>query len=494
MANNLPVSRLINVQVFLSPAAAQSQNLSSLLVLGSSLTIDTLQRIRSYETLDAVAQDFGNSSPEYLSALLWFQQAPQPTSLLIGRWAKTAAAGQLLCGPLSATYSSVTAWNAISTGAFKVAIDGAAAADVTGLNFSTATNLNNVASIIDTALTGATVAYDSVNNRFVFTSATTGATSSVSFLTSPTTGTDISGFLGGLASSSGAYVADGIAAETALEAVQLFENRFSQQWYALMIPEAVNADHLAVAGYIEATNTKHLYGVTTLEGGTLSAVSTSDIGYQLAQLKYKRSITQYSATNAYAVASLFGRALTVNYNGNATTITLMYKQEPGIVAETLSQTQIAAVEAKLVNVFVNYNNNTAIIERGTTASGNYIDEITGLDWLSTSIQTALYNVLYLTTTKVPQTDAGNHLLATTIESVCSQGVDNGFLAPGTWQASGFGSLNTGDYLSKGFYVYAPPASSQAPQDRAARKSVPFQIAVKLAGAVQTVDVLINVNR
>lgn len=83
---------------------------------------------------------------------------------------------------------------------------------------------------------------------------------------------------------------------------------------------------------------------------------------------------------------------------------------------------------------------------------------------------------------------------TTVEQVCAQGVVNGLLGPGVWNSGGFGALNQGDFLAKGFYVYAPPISTQAQADRAARKSVPIQVAAKLAGAIHSIDVLINVNQ
>jgi hypothetical protein len=66
------------------------------------------------------------------------------------------------------------------------------------------------------------------------------------------------------------------------------------------------------------------------------------------------------------------------------------------------------------------------------------------------------------------------------------------MAPGIWTGSAFGQINTGDYLPKGFYVYQPPISSQSSTDRAARKSVPFQIAAVLGGAVHSASVAINV--
>lgn len=493
MSNALPISRLINVSVNLSPNPAQIQNLSTLLILGASDTINTVERFRNYTDIAGVATDFGNSAPEYLAAVLWFEQTPQPTTLMIGRWAQTASHGKLVGATLSAANQAVATWTAINSGGLSIAVDGSTQ-NLTGLNFSAVTNLNGVASIIDAALTGATIVWNATYGRFEITSSTTGVTSLVGFATSPASGTDISGLAGWTAASSGAYAVPGLAAETAISAATLFDVNYGQAWYALQMLGVSNSNHLEIAAYIEATNTKHLYGITTQEAGVLVASDTSNIAYQMKALGYKRTVTQYSSSNLYAVASLFGRILTVDYDGNSTVITLMYKQEPGIVAETLNSNQIGALENFNCNVFVAYNNSTAIIEKGVVASGDFLDIITGTDWLSLDIQNELYNLLYTSTTKVPQTDAGNHLLATTIEAVCSQAVTNGLLAPGVWQAGGFGALKQNDFLPKGFYVYAPPIATQNSANRAARKSVPIQVAVKLAGAIHTVSVIINVNR
>ena len=76
----------------------------------------------------------------------------------------------------------------------------------------------------------------------------------------------------------------------------------------------------------------------------------------------------------------------------------------------------------------------------------------------------------------------------------ARAVNNGLVAPGVWNAGGFGQLQQGQMLSSGYYVYAPLVASQSQADREARKSVPIQVAAKLAGAVHSVNVLINVNR
>ena len=500
MGASLPISSLINVTVNLSPNAAQSQSTSVALVLGNSPVIDTVTRMRRYFSLSAVAGDFGTTAPEYYAAVLWFEQTPQPAQLNIGRWAQTASAGQLIGAPLT-TYANVSAWTGITAGSFKLQIDGGAATDVTGMNFAGAVTMQGVAAIMQTAARSAlsdlvTIVWNAAFQRFEITSPTTGSTSSVAFLLAAASGTDISLNMAMRAVSSGAYTVVGVAAETAVAAAALFDTLFGQQWYALVMPTiAADADHVAVANFIEVTTTKHLYGVTTQEAAIINNPSdTANVAYLLKQLSLKRTFTQFSSTSTYAVISFFARILTVNYAANASTITLMYKQEPGIVAEALNATQLATALSFNANVFVAYNNNTAIIQTGVDAAGFYADVITGTDNFALQLQTDIFNLLYLSPTKIPQTDDGTHQITSVIKADCVQFVNNGFIAPGVWTVGGFGNLKQGDFMPTGFYIYAPSVSTQNPSVRGARVSVPIQVAIKLAGAVQTVNVSILVNQ
>jgi hypothetical protein len=504
MGASLPISSLINVSVNLAPTAAQAQNTNVALILTNENVIDPVTRLRSYTTLAGVASDFGTTGPAYSAAAEWFAQAPQPTQIDIGRWVQTASAGQLICAPLAPAQQLLSYWTTLASAAFKISIDGGAVTNVpmAATPFAAATSLQGVAAIIQTALQTAvspltpTVTYNANYQRFQITSGTTGTTSSVSFMTAGTVDIDISGVIGGLSTSSGAYTVAGLAAESALAAATLFDTQFGQVWYALVMPTiTADSDHVAVAGFIEATTNKHLYGVTTAEGAIISnPADTTNVAYLMKQLGYKRTFTQYSSTSAYAIVSFFGRILTVNYGGNNTTITLMYKQEPGIVAETLTSAQLATLTGFNANVFVNYNNNTAIIQNGVDAAGLYADVITGTDNFALTVQTALYNLLYLSPTKIPQTDAGTHQLTTAIESVCVQYVKNGLIAPGVWTVAGFGDLVQNAFMPTGYYVYAPSVATQTQAARLSRASVPIQVAIKLAGAVQTVNVAVIVNQ
>lgn len=497
MANTgLNVSDVVSVQVVMSPVAAALRNFGALLILGDSNVIDTAERIRQYSDIDGVIDDFGTSAPEYLAASLFFGQSPQPEVLYVGKWARAATSAVLHGGILSAAEQAISNFTSITNGGFSIVIDGAAATVVTALNLSAVTTLSGVAAAVQAKLpAGVTCVWNPVYGRFDITSSTTGATSTLAFATAPGSGTDARAALK-IGSTNGGSIVNGIAAESLLSAVGTMAD-MSNDWYGLKVASSVSPsenDVVAVAGLIEASGVSRIYGVTTQDTGVLSAADTGCIASQLKALGYKRTFVQYSSSNKYAAASIFGRAFTVDFDGSNTTLTIKFKQEPGVVAEYLTATQAATLKDKNCNVFVAYNNDTSIIQEGVMANGYFFDEVHGTDWLQNAVQTAIYNLLYTSTTKIPQTDAGVGLIVATICKELDRAVTNGLVAPGIWNAGGFGALKQGDTLAKGYYVYAQPVASQSQATREAREAPVIQCAIKLAGAIHFVDCIINVNR
>ncbi|MBB3808754.1 DUF3383 domain-containing protein [Pseudochelatococcus contaminans] len=493
MAKGLSVSNVVNVTLNMSPMAAPRRNFGALLIAGASPVIDIAERIRRYTAIDGIAQDFGTDAPEYKAASLFFSQAPRPAEVYIGRWARVATAGVLHGGVRSVAQQEIGAFTAVTAGSFKIAVDGAPKT-VSGVDLSAVTNLNGVATAVNAKLTGAVITWDSASNRFDVTSATSGVSSKIGYGSAHSTGTDISGLLG-LDSAHASVPVDGADAEALIDGVRALAD-VSSEWYGLLIAagDLPDNDILATAEFIEVTGHSRIFGVTTQDSRSLDASYALDIGSRIKALNYRNTFVQYSSSSPFAAASLYGRAFTVDFTGNRTTITLKFKQEPGIVAESLTESQAAALHSKNINVFVRYANDTAIIQEGVMANGYFFDEVHGTDWLKDAVQTDVFNLLYQSTTKIPQTDEGTHRIVTTIETTLVQAVNNGLVAPGVWLADGFGQLRTGDTLAKGFYVYAPPVSTQAQADREARKSVPIQVAAKLAGAIHSTNVMININR
>lgn len=285
--------------------------------------------------------------------------------------------------------------------------------------------------------------------------------------------------------------------ETLLQAVNALMDYNS--WYGLhlAVPEAdypVDADIISVAAAVEASTVSRIFGITTDEATILDAATTTDLASKLKAAKYSRTFIQYSTSSLYAALSAFARAFTVDFTGSNTTITLKFKQQPGITYETLGTSQANNLEAKNCNVYVYYENDTAILEQGVMSNGDFFDERHGLDWLQNAVQTADFNTLYTSTTKIPQTDAGTTTRIANIELVLDKAVQNGLFAPGKWTGGPMGQLNTGDTLTKGYYTWAENVDDQLQVDREARKGVPIQVAGKLAGAVHYGTVAITVVR
>ncbi|WP_105605639.1 DUF3383 family protein [Cronobacter sakazakii] len=381
MAQGLPVSNVVNVDVIMSPRAATGRNFGALLILGTSTVIPVSERIRLYSSAEDIGADFGEESPEYEAAVIYFSQSPQPTQVYVGRWAKTLAEAEE--GETETLAQAITA----------------------------------------------VLQY-----------------------------TDWYGL--------------GIADNDDLTAEEIVET----------------------AAAIQASSLSRVFAVTSSDPGIIDSASTTDIASTLKAAGYGRTFVQYSTKSKYAALSAFGRAFTVNFTGNNTTLTLKFKTEPGVTYETLTSSQAAAIDAKNANVYVYYANDTAILQQGVMSNGDFFDERHGLDWLQNYVQTNLFNLLYTSTTKIPQTEAGITRLLTNVEQSLDQAVSNGLVAPGVWNGGDIGQISSGDTLTKGYYVYAQPLATQAQADREARKAPLIQAAIKLAGAVHYADVQINVVR
>ena len=274
----------------------------------------------------------------------------------------------------------------------------------------------------------------------------------------------------------------------------------SNSWYGAIFAPTLSTDitdsqYEAVANYIEASNPSRIFGITTQESNVIDPTQTTDLASVLQSLSLQHTCIQYSSTSPYAIASLFGRAFTVNFTANNSTITLKFQQEPGVVAETLSETQATALNNKNCNVFINYNVGVAIIQQGVMCGGFFFDERQGLDWLQNDVQTKLFNILFQAGTKIPYTDPGMHVLLTGVVAAMNDGVSNGLIAPGVWNSSAvFGQLTQGQFLTTGFYCWNASVNTVSESQRASRIAPTIQCAVKLAGAIHFANAIINVNR
>lgn len=488
----LSVSRVVNVTITASPTFPKRKGFGTLLIVGTSDRLTAAERVRIFQDMDDVSTAYSEADPEYQAAQVAFSQRPRPREIAIGRWFDKASSGALMGG--RNFEPDPTAWAAVTDGSFHISVDGAAEVAVTAIDFTGVTNLNGVASKISAKLTaavaGATCTYN--GERFIFTSPTTGPNSVVAYMKEPTgspTGTDIVAMLATRASDKGVLTA-GAAAEATLsdglDALQAFD----PSWYGLMFAKVLTDEQIIEAAKWTEARVK-LFGFTTKDSDILDA-NTDNIGKKLKDLKLDRTFWTYDNDDPYQVASAFARAFTVNFTMENSTITLKFKQLPGTTPVNLTPAQANAIEAMNGNYY-SYFGDSAMLANGVMASGRYFDEVHGCDWLQNALETNVFGTLY-TAPKIPQTDRGVARLVQAAEQAGREAVRCGLAAPGIWNGEDLGEVANGDFLPKGFYVYAQPVAEQNQSDREARKAPPIQMLVKGAGAIHSADIAVTFER
>ena len=249
------------------------------------------------------------------------------------------------------------------------------------------------------------------------------------------------------------------AASTAVQAMQ---NR------VLMLPRSTSAAFNGIFATVASnTNTKCLY----------------------------YSYGNNAAQNARIFAAAYlSKALSVNYGGSNTTMTMNLKDLAGVQADTnISETILSQCETAGADCYPSIEGLPKVISNAQ--GGMYFDQVLNQIWFVNTIQRNVFNVLATTRTKIAQTDAGLEVLVKACRDVCRQGVINGYFAPGQWNSSDFfGDYDTfhNNINEFGYYVYHQPVAEQSQTDRQARKAPVLSIAAKESGAVHSASILIYI--
>jgi len=192
-------------------------------------------------------------------------------------------------------------------------------------------------------------------------------------------------------------------------------------------------------------------------------------------------------------AAYAGRALSTDFTADNTATTMHLKSLAGMVQDpTITQTELTKCVAAGVDCYVAYADPCL----HTSGANEFFDNVYNGLWLKNALQVAGFNYLRVTNTKIPQTEIGMEGMKSELRKVCEQAKRNGYAAPGAWSSSTvFG--NTADLIRSvqdvGYYIYSKPISQQLTADRTARKAPAVQIALKLAGAIHSGSVIVNVN-
>lgn len=476
MPQSLNLSSVFNVSVTVASAAVAAPAFNQALIVGPSTVIPSqgaTGRVRAYSSTSAMLTDgFQTSAPEYIAAGIYFGQSPAPTLLKVGRQDLTAL--------YTVAVGSSAGTDYVVGDILTVSQAGASGGQVKVTTVGTGGVVTGIALVTGAQGTGYTVA-NGVS--------TTGGTG---------TGAQID------------ITAVGESPLQAMAACRIAD----PDWYAgIFVGTALDADHEAIAAFIEGASPLSTYFLTT----SAAAVLNNTPGNLLAVLKaaqYRRTFSIYSTTqsgsfpgNAYAAAAPAGLAMGRNTGAAGSYFDIMFKTISGVGAEPLTQSQVDSIcgsndgvtPGLNGNAIVTYNNGAYTwLQRGVTAAGFFFDEVLNLDMLAAEIQTNVAN-LFTASNSVPFTEAGMNMVKTVIAQACAASQERGFIAPsGVWTGptigTGVNAIAKGQALPKGYAMYSPTVASQSAAARGARIMPTVTVVLVEAQSGHSLTVSVQVQR
>lgn len=482
----LAISNIINISVSQSNLGVNAYNTSNLGLFTDEIPANSFGTLgyNFYVDPTGVAADFGTASKTYQMALAVFSQQP---NILTGN-------GQLVIILMTPAIQTLALSGVPASGAFTISYGG---------NTTTSLAYTSTAGQIQTALqllpglAGVTVSgslasesvivhmggvYGAAPATFTFPANTLMTSVPASITITPTIST------------AGETLAAAITAASSLVA-----------FFGIIVDQTVtqigSVDVAAAAAVVQALN-KIAFFVSYAEADIQAAGILTDL--QTGSFTHSRGLYYgdptvgadgYIGLNAVLMATAYaGRALSVNFSGSNTTITMNLKTLNTIQPDP-SMTQSIYNEAKIAgaDIYPSIQGDPAVISFG---ANSYFDNVYNLLWFVGAIQVAGFNYLAQTGTKVPQTETGMDGLKGAYSNVCNQGKNNQYIAPGSWTSSTtFGNqpLLYQNIAQQGYYIFSQPIAQQSQVDRMARQAPLVQIGIKLAGAIQESNVIVFVN-
>lgn len=256
--------------------------------------------------------------------------------------------------------------------------------------------------------------------------------------------------------------------------------------------ESSSANETTVCSLVNADNNKINFVVSNVQTDIDGAFKDiKDSGMKKTRCLF------YGGTETEAkimMASYVSKAMSTVFEGSKTTQTMHLKPLTGVLPDpVIDETILDKCKTNGVDTYVSIAGVACVF---STGANGFFDEVFNELWFVNAIQTAGFNYLRKTNTKVPQTEEGMSGLKSEYMDVCSKAVINGFIAPGKWNSPDtFGDpmIFKSNILSLGYYVYSNPVADQSQEDREERKAPLCQIAIKAAGAIHSTNVIININ-
>ena len=463
--STLPLSNIVDVTVLIQPNAVAPPSFNQPLIIGSSSTIPSYgaeSRVVLFSGGTTILQQmvtygFSTSGPEYLAASQLLAASSNPYYLAIGRQDLTAIA----------TFSI----------------------DVAGTGYV----VGDLITVVQSMASNAVLKVTSIGGS--------GAVTGLQFVTQGTGYSDAVGLATTGGTGTGLTFTILTVGESCLQAVEACRVA-SPSWYLFTCLGAADSDNIAMTAWAQTAAPVAQIFWQTASANALTGVG--DIFSTLKALTYNRYQGVYTTTqsgdapnNAYMACALMGLAMGLNTGFNNSYFTLTNKALVGMLEEPISQLEYLILTGNNGNVYGLFGGSFPSYATGITGSGQYFDNILGIDMLVADIQFAGANCLQAFNA-VGQNDPGQSIILHAINvDGCQPSANRGFLSPGIWTGKTiqFGStiaLQAGTSIPNG-YLNVSPSYAQIPKP-AKRASASVYCAVIQTDAVQQIIISVMVQQ
>jgi hypothetical protein len=459
--STIPISTIVAVNPSVLAAAGSAVDLNGVILTQSPYV--PIGTVKSFALADDVGAFFGYTSIEYSMAQVYFKGyegcTKVPGKLYFAQYNEAAVAGYLRGASLSLTLTQLQALS----GSLTVAVDGTNKT-AASISLSAATSFANAATIIGTALSAA-VTWDTIQNAFVVTSGTTGASSSVGFAT----GT-LSAALG-LTSATGAVTSAGaVAAAPATFMPALAQ--LTQNWALFTTAWESSLDEAkAFAAWTNSVAPRYGYVSIDSDPNALIAGNTSTLGYYLQNTESSGTIPAYSGTADLAHAAfVLGYAASLDFDRTNGRATLAFRTQSGLTPAVTNATNAQALQQNGYLYFGAYANATQqfnfFYSGAVSGSWTWLDTYLNQIWMNANLQLAMINLL-MSVGSIPYNQAGYNLIAAACQDPINAAINFGAIRTGVALSTAqvaeiqyaIGRDVSATIFAKGYYLYIQPATA-----------------------------------
>lgn len=482
----IPLRKDIQINPGVLPAGGSALDLNGLILTDSAYA--PVGSVITFTNKEDVAAYFGSASVEYSMAEVYFQgfdnSSKTPGALLLARYNTADAAAWLRSGSMaSVTLDQLK----LLSGVLTLTVDGTAHTSAS-INLSSATSFAQAADLIETGIgSSVTVEFDTTQKRFIITSATDGAGSSITYAT----GTLSAGLK--LTSDTGAQLSQGADAAKVTNAMQAVLDS-SQNWAIFTTAFAPTEQQaLDFSAWVNGENFRFGYVPFILDESALVSGSTETLAYKIITTYNYASVAPVYGSQAHA-ASVLGYAASLDFERQEGRVPLKFRSLGGLLPEVNTSADYDALIANGYNFYGAYTANaysTRYWADGTvTGDFKWFDSFCFQIWLNANLMQDAIE-LFKSNRSIPYNAPGKAIIEASFADTLNQGVIFGGIRTGVTLSSSqiseiknaVGADISASLIAKGYYLRIADAT---PTQRQARTSPSMTLWYCDGGCVQKI--------